>query len=67
MDPYEIKRQKIKKDLYNNRLSKIYISFDFWISPNSHTLITVVAYYVNKFFQNITRLIVLRNFRGNYF
>jgi hypothetical protein len=67
MDAYEIMRQEIKKDLYNNRLSKIHISFDLWISPNSYALMAVVAYYVDKSFQNVTRLIVLRNFRGSHF
>jgi hypothetical protein len=66
MDAYEIMRQEIKKDLHNNRLSKIHISFDLWTSPNSYTLMVVVAYYVNKSFQNVTRLIILRNLRGNH-
>jgi hypothetical protein len=66
MDAYEIIRQEIKKDLHNNRLSKIYISLNFWISPNSHMLIAVITHYVNKFFQNVTRLIALRNLRGSH-
>jgi hypothetical protein len=27
----------------------------------------VIAHYVDKFFQNVTRFIVLRNLRGNHF
>ena len=66
MDVYKAKREKIKQDLHINRLSQIHLSFDLWTSPNSVTLMAVVAHYVDKKFRNTSRLIALRNLNGSH-
>ena len=66
MDIYKAKREEIKQDLYINRLNQIYLLFDLWTSPNSVTLMAVIAHYVNKKFRNTSRLIALRNLNGSH-
>jgi hypothetical protein len=46
--------------------SIIYISFDLWTSPNLPGIITVVAYFLDKDFNNRSLLIKMRRVRDSY-
>jgi hypothetical protein len=58
-------RSKIKKELVTVR-SRIYVSFDLWISPNLKGLIRVVFYYLSKDLKVYSILVGMRRLKGAY-
>ena len=65
MDDFEGRKERVKKELADS-LSKIYISFDLWISPNSTALLGVIIYYLNKDLQARSLLITLKEVDGSH-
>jgi len=47
MNEYTVKKAEIKRQLKEEAVSAIHLSFDLWTSPNSYALIAVVAYYID--------------------
>src|SRR5207244_1287025 len=66
MNEYTVKKTEIKRQLKEEAVSVIYLSFDFWTSPNLYALITVVAYYIDHSYTIQTRFIVLRRLHGSH-
>jgi hypothetical protein len=53
-------------EILSNSVSKIYISFDFWTSPNYISLMGVVAHYTDNIFKNRTIMIALKRLYETY-
>jgi hypothetical protein len=60
MKVYESRKKLLKVEILSNSVSKIYISFDLWISPNYILFMGVVVYYTNNTFKNRTVMIALK-------
>jgi hypothetical protein len=62
----EFKEHKngIKTHLLTHAKSRIHLSFDLWTSPNSLSIIAVVAHYMGDDYTVQTRLIALKRLQG---
>jgi hypothetical protein len=65
LEEFKKKKLKIRNELVITK-SRIHISFDLWILPNSLALVGIVAYYLNKELNARSYLIGLRRVRGAY-
>jgi hypothetical protein len=63
MKEFERQKLEVKKELIDAR-SHIYISFDLWTSPNSLSIIGIIAYYLDKDLVNRSTLIGIRKVKG---
>lgn len=64
LNEFLARKADIKRQLLEESRSKIHISFDLWTSPNSMSIMAVVAHYLDKSFVNRSRLIALRRLQG---
>jgi hypothetical protein len=60
MKAYETRKKLLKIEILSNSVSKIYLSFDLWTSPNCILFMGVVAYYADNTFKNRTVMIALK-------
>ena len=67
MTEFDLRKQSIKRQLYDEPISKIHLTFDMWTSENKLALLGVVAHYLDKTtWKNRSRLIALRRITGIY-
>lgn len=67
MNAFQAKKRDIKRQLKEDALSKIHLSFDLWTSPNQLALLGIVAHYLDrKTWKNQSRLLALRRLRGSH-
>jgi hypothetical protein len=65
MTEFDLRKQSIKRQLYDEPISKIHLTFDMWTSDNKLALLGVVAHYLDKTtWKNRSRLIALRRITG---
>ena len=64
LNEFLARKADIKRQLVEESRSKIHLSFDLWTSPNSMSIMAVVAHYLDKDFVNRSRLIALRRLQG---
>ena len=63
---YEEEKGRIKREIREDSLSNIHISFDLWTSTNQMAMMAIVAHYTNQSFQVQTRLLALRRLYGTH-
>jgi hypothetical protein len=62
---FEMQKQEIRRQLHEEPVSKIHLSFDLWTSENQLALLGIVAHYLDKkSWTNQSRLISLRRIQG---
>ena len=63
----EFRKQKrlLRKDLQEAR-SNIHLSFDLWTSPNYFAIIAIVAHYIDRDGARQTKLLALRQLKGEH-
>jgi hAT family C-terminal dimerisation region len=65
MASFDTRKQDIKRELKEDALSKIHLSFDLWTSPNQLAMLGIVAHYLDrKTWKNQSRLLGLRRLHG---
>jgi hypothetical protein len=65
MTEFDLRKQSIKRQLYDEPISKIHLTFDMWTSDNKLALLGVVAHYLDKTtWKNRSRLLALRRITG---
>lgn len=66
IDAYEVYKCRIKRELHEQSISMIHISFDLWTAPNSIPLMGVVAHYTNDKFRNCNTMIALKRLTDSH-
>jgi hAT family C-terminal dimerisation region len=66
MDAYEARKSQLKREIHQNAVSMIHLSFDLWTSPNCIPLMGVVAHYTDKSYRNRTTMIALKRLRESH-
>ena len=65
MEVFKEKKVEIKRQLHEDAVSKIYLTFDLWISENQLVFLGVVAHYLDgKKWKNQFRLLGLKRLEG---
>lgn len=63
---FQSQKQEIKRQLQEDSLSRIHLSFDLWTSGNQLPILAVVAHYLDKRYTVRTRLIAFRCLHGSH-
>ena len=66
MEAYDERKELLKREIHENSVSMIHISFDLWTSPNCIPLMGVVAHYTDKSFKNRTTMIALKRLHESH-
>jgi hypothetical protein len=66
MEAYDERKDLLKREIHQNSVSMIHISFDLWTSPNCVPLMGVVAHYTDKSFRNRTTMLALKRLHDSH-